>query len=366
MRGHAVRRHGSRLLSILPALALGGCLSLPEPRVADCARAAAPPIEVSNDGLSASTVFTVLSYNIEGLGWPARGGRRPSLRQISRRLADLRSTGRAPDVVMVQEMFSRVAVRSMVETGYASLVTGPARTQRKAMAPAEAMPGPYRWTKGEFGFHVLNSGLAIFSRFPLAHSRSEPYGAHRCAGFDCLSNKGVLSARMTIPGVPVAIDLFNTHLNSQASSGVAPARHTASHALQSRELRGFLDRNGHADAPMILGGDFNMKDSPERFAQFRVVSDRLTLVHEWCARQRLLCDVRLSWDGDAPWMDTHDLQLFRGTRDALLTPIRVEAMFDGSAGNPKLSDHDGFLVTYRLSWNHIPGAPGGTATRCIG
>lgn len=353
------------MIAALSALLLTGCLSLPAPRVADCGQAGVPAIAVSADGLTASTTFTVLSYNIEGLGWPARGGRRPSLRAISRRLANLRDAGEAPDVIMVQEMFSRAAIRSMVDTGYANRVTGPARTQRKTMPPADPMPGPYRWTKGEMGFHVLNSGLAIFSRFPITHSRSEPYGAHRCAGFDCLSNKGVLFARMAIPGVPVAIDLFNTHLNSQKTSGVAPARHTLSHDLQSRELAAFLDRNAHPDAPMILGGDFNMKDSPERFAQFGVVSDRMMLVHEWCARQRLLCDVRLSWDGDEPWMDTHDLQLFRGTRDAILTPIRVEAMFDGSPGDPQLSDHDGFLVTYRLSWNNpVSARPNPVAAQC--
>ena len=59
----------------------------------------------------------------------------------------------------------------------------------------------------------------------------------------------------------------------------------------------------------------------------------------------------MSWDGDAPWMDTQDLQLFRAPRDTILVPVRVQAMFDGSKGDPKLSDHDGFLVTYRLTWN---------------
>jgi len=343
--------HRSSVLSIIPVVALAGCVSLPPPLLSSCSQGGAPPISISSDGRTASTTFDVLSYNVEGLAWPARGKRGASLRKIAAILADLRRTGKAPDVVMVQEMFSRTAVRSMTNIGYANVVTGPTRTQRKRLPAVQPVPGPYIRKKGEVGFHIVNSGLAIFSRFPISYTVSEPYGVHRCAGFDCLSNKGMLFARLDIPNVPVAIDLVNTHLNSQGASRVAPVRHLQAHGLQASELEDFLVRNGNPNAAMILGGDFNMKGSPERFSQFRRVSDRMTLVHEWCSRRRLFCDVQMSWDGDAPWMDTQDLQLFRAPRDTILVPVRVQAMFDGSKGDPKLSDHDGFLVTYRLTWN---------------
>lgn len=343
--------HFSSVLSIIPVVALAGCVSLPPPLLSRCSQGGAPPIAISNDGRTASTTFDVLSYNVEGLAWPAHGKRGASLRKIAATLADLRRTGKAPDVVMVQEMFSRTAVRSMTNIGYANVVTGPTRTQAKRLPAAQPVPAPYIRKKGEVGFHVVNSGLAIFSRFPISYTVSEPYGVHRCAGFDCLSNKGMLFARLDIPNVPVAIDLVNTHLNSQGASRVAPVRHLQAHGIQASELEDFLVRNGNPNAAMILGGDFNMKDSPERFSQFRRVSDRMTLVHEWCSRQRLFCDVQMSWDGDAPWMDTQDLQLFRSPRDTILVPVRVQAMFDGSKGDPRLSDHDGFLVTYRLTWN---------------
>ena len=339
------------VISIFAVVALAGCVSLPAPLLSECSQGGVPPIEISSDGRTASTTFDVLSYNIEGLAWPARGKRGGSLREIAARLADLRRSGKAPDIVMVQEMFSRTAVRSMTNIGYANVVTGPARTQQKRLPAVRPMPSPYNRLKGETGFHIVNSGLAIFSRFPITYTTSEPYGIHRCAGFDCLSNKGMLFARIAIPNVPIAIDLINTHLNSQGASRVAPARHLQAHGLQVAELGSFITRNGNADAAMILGGDFNMKGSPERFRQFENVSDRMMLVHEWCARQRLFCDVQMSWDGNAPWMDTQDLQLFRSPHNTILVPIRVQAMFDGSKGNPKLSDHDGLLVTYRLTWN---------------
>jgi len=56
-------------------------------------------------------------------------------------------------------------------------------------------------------------------------------------------------------------------------------------------------------------------------------------------------------------MDTQELQLFESGAAVQIIPIRVEAMFDGSAGNPKLSDHDGFRVTYRVSWQTRVGRP---------
>ena len=54
--------------------------------------------------------------------------------------------------------------------------------------------------------------------------------------------------------------------------------------------------------------------------------------------------------GDAPWMDTQDLQFFADGERLAVRPVRAEALFDGGASGPQLSDHDGFLVTYELRW----------------
>jgi hypothetical protein len=62
-------------------------------------------------------------------------------------------------------------------------------------------------------------------------------------------------------------------------------------------------------------------------------------------------------------MDTQDLQLFESGADVQIVPIRVEALFDGSAGSPKLSDHDAFRVTYRVSWHRQEQGRTATAKR---
>lgn len=49
--------------------------------------------------------------------------------------------------------------------------------------------------------------------------------------------------------------------------------------------------------------------------------------------------------------DTQDLQFFRSGRHVQLRPLRLEAMFDGAPGGPKLSDHDGYRVVYELTWS---------------
>lgn len=327
-----------------------GCVSLPAPVLSDCAAAPARPITVSPDGARASTTFDVLTFNIEGLGWPARGGRGASLARIGTILGGLAATGRGPDVIMVQEMFSQAAVDAMTGLGYPNMVSGPSRTQSKTLSGAEKMPRPFTWKKGEIGIHFASAGLAILSRFPIVESHSEPFGRRRCAGLDCLSNKGILYGRLAIPGMPGTVNVFNTHLNSQRSSRVSPARHARAHRLQVEELEKYITAVGNPDIPTILGGDFNMRGSAIRFQRFRNVTEPFQIVHEYCTDQPLACDTRISWDGDAPWLDTQDLQLFESGTDVQIVPIRVAAMFDGSAGNPRLSDHDGFLVTYRASW----------------
>jgi len=60
--------------------------------------------------------------------------------------------------------------------------------------------------------------------------------------------------------------------------------------------------------------------------------------------------VHMSWDGDEPWVDTQDLQFFENGERVTVRPVRVDALFDGGPNGPVLSDHDGLLVEYELTW----------------
>ena len=333
----------------LAALLLGACGTTPPLRMMEPGAALAPAITTSPDGRIYRTILSVLTYNIEGLGWPARSGRAGKLAEIGRVLAGMRERGTAPDVVMFQEMFSGPAKKAVLGTGYPAIITGPHRTTRSRTARKDKLPGKARFSIGEIGLHLTGSGIAIASRYPIVDISRRAYGKRSCAGIDCLSNKGVMLARIEVPGLPVAVDLYNTHMNSRGASKAPAARHRVAHARQALEASEFVAENGDERAPLVFGGDFNMRHSEERWANFSRYHP-LKLVHETCAKARTDCDVRMSWDGDAPWMDTQDLQFYASGTEVAIRPIKVEAMFDGGAKGARLSDHDGFLVTYELSW----------------
>lgn len=295
----------------------------------------------------------VLTYNVEGLQWPARSGRAGDLARIGQILKDLRAAGHAPDVVLFQEVFSSAAIGAVKESGYPAIVGGPSRTRSSRDSADAKREGRRRPTKGELGIRFTGSGLVIASRYPVTVTALDAYSRKTCAGFDCLSNKGVMLIRIAVPGVPVPVEIANTHMNAQKASKVKLERHLAAHRYQVKEMAMFLERHHSPDAPLILGGDFNMRRSPDRYETF-AGSIPLEQVHRYCL-SGARCDVRMSWDGDAPWMDTQDLQFFASGRSVRILPNRVEAMFDGAPGSPQLSDHDGFRVVYKLNWRSPEG-----------
>jgi len=295
----------------------------------------------------------VLTYNLEGI--PQRAGRKAKLREIAMHLDVLRKTGAAPDIVLFQEAFSEDAQAAVRAAGYPTLVMGPDRSQQRSL-PGEGDRRGSIWTKGELGMRLVGSGLAVASVYPIDVHAGEPFSRRACAGFDCLSNKGGMFARVAIPGVPDGLDLFGAHMNAQGASGVDPERHLSAHHAQVLELTRFIESRRDAKNPVILGGDFNMRGSQPRFSVFEA-RQPLALVQRYCLQRREDCDVRFPWKGDKPWMDTQDLQLFSSGARVKIRPVRIESLFDGRSGGPKLSDHDGLRVIYELSWSLSTPAP---------
>lgn len=344
----------SRLLPVLALLALGPLLQAAAPKTATLARApcAEPQVERLDDGM-ARTTLDVMTYNIEGLGFPARLGRSRQLAEIGERLADLQRNARAPDIILFQEVFSDAARSAVAAAGYPHTVHGPGRSHKRELPAARAEregAGRRSFKRGEIGLKLTNGGLAIASRYPIVTHESEPFAGKSCAGFDCLANKGALFARITLPGVPDPIDIFDTHMNSRRASR-APLRRTLPifHA-QAGELANFIRVVTSGANPTLLGGDFNVRNSDARF-DFLEPRLPMTLSWRYCLTTAdANCDIRLSFDGDAPWMKTQDQQFFRSGSRVQIRPLRIEALFDGSKDSPQLSDHDAYRVVYELTW----------------
>jgi hypothetical protein len=189
------------------------------------------------------------------------------------------------------------------------------------------------------------------SRYPIIESRAEPFSKSACAGYDCLSNKGALFARIAVPGLPSPVDLFTTHMNAKAAAGVKYERTLEAHAFQTDESALFLNSMRDLANPLIFGGDFNMKNAQDRLDYFDLRKP-YRIVRRFCTQEPGACDVRMSWDGDAPWLDTQDLQGFDDGDAVSVRPLVVEAKFDAPENGGLLSDHDGYMVTYRLSWRN--------------
>ena len=336
-------------LLLAALLFTASCGTAPPLRTLACNAVPAHSVAIASDGTTKRAQLKVLTYNIEGLGFPARTGRGSELRQIGAHLAAMRAAGTGPDVVLFQEMFSGDAKRAVAASGYPAITSGPTAKTRSVDPVRERLPGKSSIKHGEVGVHFAGSGLAIASRFPIIATDMHAYGKRSCAGLDCLSNKGIVLARIAIPGVPTPIDVYDTHMNSRGASKAPAPRNLAAHDRQALEASQFIDRTHNDAFPVVFGGDFNMRHSEPRWDNFTKYQ-RMLLVHRVCADSASGCEVKMSWDGDAPWMDTQDLQFFWSGSPVAVRPVRVEAMFDGRPESPTLSDHDGFMVTYELSW----------------
>lgn len=344
-----------RLRALLagPALAMlaTGCAQWPKEQTLRCSPATGPGGgTVSADGALRSTELSVLIYNVEGLPWPARRNRGPLLDQIGEELARMRREGTAPDVLLVQEAFTARGARIGQTAGYANRVRGPRPSDMAdpGLVDQDHIDGR-RFRKGERSGKLLGSGLYAFSDYPVIAVHRRGFSRHACAGLDCLSAKGALLVRIIIPGMPSPVDIMTVHMNAQGAARVREARTLAAHRYQTLESERFLLETRDPANPLILGGDFNMRRSPDRLEHFDQHKP-YNIVRRWCSEPANDCDVRMSWDGDAPWLDTQDLQVFDDGQLVTIRPLRVEAVFDGPETGGKLSDHDGYLVTYALSW----------------
>ena len=333
---------------VVPGL-LGGCTALPAETNVDCVDATRPAIRLSADGAMAYTEIDVLTYNIEGLPFPARNNRGPQLREIARRLAEFRSSGDGPDIILFQEVFSKAAAQAVTDTGYRSVVTGPRTRTRRDPNTEGNLPGSRNIFRGEIGHTFTSAGLAIATDYPIMGAGYIPFAHRSCAGFDCLSNKGVLFAEIAIPGVPGVVDVFTTHMQSQGASRVIVERHAEAHRRQTNELASYVRSSSPQTDPLLIGGDFNMRNSDVRQYTFERTT-AIGNVHRYCSENRAACDVRQDWDDEEQWRRVQNLHLFQSGDLVQIRPIRVEGMFDGGPSGPVLSDHNGFRVVYEISW----------------
>ena len=320
-----------------------------------------PAIRHNADDGTATTELSVLIYNVAALPWPIRGDRTRALELIGDELAAARTNGNAPDIVLIQEGFRR-SMRTLIDrSGYPNWVRGPARSDQMpnySLAATSEFKSGGKWTRAEGLGKITDSGLYVLSDWPILRKETSPFYRSECAGFDCAANKGVLWVEIEVPGMPGHLQMFTTHLNARKSTGAPPERTLEAYGLQIDRLETFVANHWNPAEPLIYGGDFNAKHSPERFALFEAASELpQAIVQRDCVTLRPACELDIASSGDTPWMDTQDWQGWASGEAVSIRPLRVETWFSEEypdapeiKGRHTLSDHDALLVTYELSW----------------
>lgn len=354
---HGFKKEGSarKLLPIalLLAIVLSGCKpGLEEPVLPQNGLAGGVKIRNNPATNSRNLTVSVLTYNISALPWPLETGRVEALNRIGLYLGKLRERGQEPDIVLLQEAFISGGMKKLLKnSGYPNYVRGPLSEDLAAPLNSELARTLEQKTyrlRGEGWQKILDSGLYILSNYPIVQKAVHPF--HYCAGWDCLANKGIVFARILIPGLPKPLDILNAHLNSRLDAGVSYSRSLVAHKLQVDELDSFTTRARDVGNPFIFGGDYNIRDSVDRVAYVLAKKRPTTNVRYYCSVISNACDIRIPLEGSKPWMKARELQGFANDSEISVQPVRIEAMFDNISNGEILSDHSGYLVYYRLTW----------------
>jgi endonuclease/exonuclease/phosphatase family metal-dependent hydrolase len=336
----------AHIFALAGLILLSGCDGLiAGDRLASCAQS--DPLQpVFNPQTGEYSIsIDVMTYNVEGLPPELHGDRAKDLGLIKQSFNAMIAKGTAPDILVVQEMFTDDAIQKLRAIRYPNFIYGPTRRDVKAPLPVVRLAG---YAPQMPNVRAQPSGLAIFSRYPVTAHRKRAFGYTSCSGADCLANKGMMIADIAIPGVPVPLRVATTHMNAQDASGMPERVHRHAHRQQSGELADFLN-DSDDQTPMIIAGDFNMRSSPARFAHFNARIPHIT-AHHYCHQNRAECSAAIPLRVSAPWLTTQDLQFFKDGIAAKLRPVALSHWFDAPQRGGALSDHAAQRVRWTLRW----------------
>lgn len=293
--------------------------------------------------------LSVLTYNVKGLPWPLAIGRSQALREIAENLKELRAKGLQPEIVLLQEAFIDDARNIGKLSGYRYIADGPsAKDQNDAAASREdsqfAEAGS--WSKGENIGKLAGSGLQILSDYPITAIHKIPFPGYACAGYDCLSNKGVMLVDIFVLPLRTMVQVGNIHMNSKRNSKASIERRLFAYQRQVDATHDFIRKHRKPELPMIFGGDFNIGYMVERgeilFAKNWPVKIQNDALRTLASRNKLEPDAELTKQKAADW---------QFSISGSITRIEIEAAsipFGNDQNGHSLSDHIGYTIDYSI------------------
>ncbi|HEX7782043.1 MAG TPA: endonuclease/exonuclease/phosphatase family protein [Sphingobium sp.] len=319
----------------------------------------APPVSlgpvVADDAAGGGVLLKVMNYNVKGLPWPVTDGRSAELAAIGDRLRAMRTHGATPDVVVLQEAFSSDARAIAARAGYAYVAYGPGRDDVAPASGGQPMPTRYPWRGEGYGAY-LSSGLVLMSDYPILGARRAAFPRTACAGYDCLANKGVLLARIAVPGLPVPVEIMTAHMNSRKPTRTPIAHANEAFVRQMAALDRFVAANSDPRLPMIFGADLNLDSDPQRIAALRQSSARWSgggagaaATFAICGKPSTRCRPAIGFGAIAQSKRNNDWQLAFASAHVMVRPVSAAIRFAPDPAGLALSDHQAVLVSYRLS-----------------
>ncbi len=294
--------------------------------------------------------LSILSLNLAGLPWPLATRREEAILEIGRQIAQLSQAGPEIDVILLQEGFTDIAATLQETLGITEYVAGPDKPRERRASLFQTGDLKRKWWKGEGIGPWVGSGLHVYSVHPIVGVKRHAFGEHACAGYDCLANKGVILTRILVPGLPTPIDVITTHLNSTRSARVPLNETQQAHQRQTLQLAEFWHASTAPEIPAILAGDLNVRRSHERFIPLAKQFKDATFVKNDCALDYVHLACQLDLHSDAPWLSSQDIQAYRSGSKVHVSVLEARTVLTESINGKKLSDHDGYLVRYRLTW----------------
>lgn len=298
--------------------------------------------------------LSVMTYNVHGVPWPVGWGRPAQLSRIADTLRNLRSQGRNPHIVVLQEAFTQDAQAIGREAGYRYIVDGPSADVVGAGQPRVAdlaFADRGSWTKGEGLGKFVGGGLQILSDFPIVGTRRMAYPPFACAGFDCLANKGALLASVALPGQAEPVDIVTTHLNSRHASGVDDARSLYAYRLQVGYLTDFIRHAHDRSRALIVAGDFNVgRVAPRRAELLKNVRTKWVQGNDIDDAYGEAVRLGMPLNSDARFSHNRarDWQFYTPGKSTDLELERIDVPFGHEKNGGMLSDHVGYTAMFRI------------------
>ncbi len=293
------------------------------------------------------SLLRVLTYNINALPSPVKRHKTMRINRIAQILKERRSQGTQPDIVVLQEAFGKRCDVIIEESGYKYVVRGPGRKSGKnARGTSWGIEGTKTYSKRPKPQKFMGSGLIILSDYEIKNPVFTTFDGKACAGLDCLANKAIMMAEITVPGMDTPVKLITSHFNSNRSAKAPGAVRLRAHQTQTDILAKFLARTTTMDAPIILAGDFNTK-LPVRYQYFREEINALDAA-ETCLKTGVGCVLGDETNASEILYLTDDKQFYRSGSATLLTPVFIERNFRETIDGRALSDHTGYEVHYAL------------------